>query len=253
MLFSLRKLGSIFLDQHFPKDHPTNFWPRQKLGHPQTTPGTSSLASTGTFRNNHNPTSPSTFQDLLYFQFPSVRLIPVIQPMPLPCTTYQISADHSCTITHCSLWTAKGQDLQKVLARAGQTHCPQCYQGPALPPWLHNQLHFRCPWKCWEFGWTTGICQSTKYSLLSPFRGSTAFSKSFLLLKMPEVCDTWKNHALVLLLHLHAPGCLVTFSLKSWELAHIQFLLSWNLSELSGIKFIYRPPHTLVWDRFLFK
>lgn len=77
-----------------------------------------------TFRNNHNPTSPSTFQDLLYFQFPSVRLIPVIQPMPLPCTTYQISADHSCTITHCSLWMAKGQDLQKVLAGAGQTHCP---------------------------------------------------------------------------------------------------------------------------------
>lgn len=78
----------------------------------------------GTFRNNHNPTSPSTFQDLLYFQFPSVRLIPVIQPMPLPCTTYQISADHICTINHCSLWMAKGQDLQKVLSRAGQTHCP---------------------------------------------------------------------------------------------------------------------------------
>lgn len=48
----------------------------------------------------------------------------MIQPTPLPCTTYQVSADHTCTITHCSLWLARGQDLQKALARAGQTHCP---------------------------------------------------------------------------------------------------------------------------------
>lgn len=150
--------------------------------------------------------------------------MPVIQPMPLPCTTYQVSADHLCTITHCSLWVTRGQDLQKFLLELDKLTAPVLPRTSFTSMTAH-QLHFRCPWKCWEFGWNTGSCQSTKYRLLSLICCLQHSPRVFCFSKCLKWVTHGKNHALVLLFHLHAPGCLVTFSLQSWELAHIQFLL----------------------------
>lgn len=173
-----------------------------------------SLPSMSTFRNNHHPTRSSPFQDLFYFQFPSVRLIPVIQPMPLPCITYLISADHLCTITRCSLWVARGQDLQKILARAGQTHCPSATKDQL---YLHDSTINYISDTCGSAGNSVEPQEVSNLQNIDCCHSSEGLQHftSFLLLKMPKVCDTWKNHVLVLLFHLHAAGCLVTFSLQS--------------------------------------
>ena len=175
---------------------------------------------------NNNPTSRSTFQDLLCFQFPSVRHITVIQLMPLPCTIHHVSADHICTSTRCSLRVAKGQSLQKAPARGGQTHCPSATKD-------HFYLHICVPMTSYVSAahGSTGIlaepqevakpqnidCPHSSEGLWC-FPTGHCFSNCL-------KCDTCKRDALILLLHLHAPVCLVPLSQQSWQLAHIQLLL----------------------------
>lgn len=186
----------------------------QNLGHPQTTLGTSNLPSMSTFRNNHNPTSSSPFQDLFYFQFLSVRLIQGIQPMSLPCITYQISANHLYTITHCSLWVARGQDQQKILARAGQTHCPSATKDQL---YLHDStINYisDAHGSAGNLAEPREVASPQNLDCCHFSEGLQHFPRAFCFSKCLKCVAHGKTLALVLLLHLHAPGCLLTFSAK---------------------------------------
>lgn len=145
-----------------------------------------------TFRNNHNPTRSSPLQDLFYSQLPSVRLIPVIQPTPLPCITYQVSADHLCTNSHCSLWVARGQDLQKILARAGQTHwsgLPRTSFTSTTP----QSATFQMSMEVLGIQWSHRKLQSTKYRLVTLQRACSIFQEFSASQNAWSVCHMEKS------------------------------------------------------------
>lgn len=191
-----------------------------------------------TFGNNHNPTRSSPSQVLLYFKSPSVRLIQVIWLMPLPCTTCQFSADHLCTITHCSLWVARGQDLQKILARAGQTHCPGATKDQL---YLHDSTINYIPDAHGSAGNSAEpqeVASLQNIDCCHFSEGLQHFPRVFCFSKCLK-CVT-RGKTLVLVLLLLDAWWLFLCKAEIWP----TFSFFLNPSEFSWIKSICRPPYT---------